>query len=96
MAEDGQRAPHHFHVVKTEDIVNRGGARFVVDLFKVDAHGAPVKDRFRALKDVSIPDLKPDDRARLEPGELDPRAFHCPCILGRGRRGARRRSVARQ
>jgi hypothetical protein len=45
---------------------------------------------------VSIPDLKPDDRARLEPGELDPRAFHCPCILGRGRRGARRRSVARQ
>ena len=37
LAEDGQRAPHHYHVVKTEDIVNRGGARFVVELFKVDA-----------------------------------------------------------
>jgi D-lyxose isomerase len=58
MAEDGQRAPHHFHVVKTEDIANRGGARFVVELFKVDAQGAPVKDRFRALKDVSVLDLK--------------------------------------
>ena len=40
-------------------IVNRGGARFVVELFKVDAHGAPVKERFRALKDVSVIDLKP-------------------------------------
>jgi D-lyxose ketol-isomerase len=79
MAEDGQRAPHHFHVVKTEDIVNRGGARFVVGLFKVDAHGAPVKDRFRALKDVSVLDLCPGDEVRLEPGEsltLEPFIAH--------------------
>jgi D-lyxose ketol-isomerase len=79
MAEDGQRAPHHFHVVKTEDIVNRGGARFVVELFTVDAHGAPVKDRFRALKDVSVLDLKPGDQVRLEPGEsltLEPFIAH--------------------
>ena len=79
MAEDGQRAPHHFHVVKTEDIVNRGGARLVVGLFKVDAHGAPVKDRFRALKDVSVLDLCPGDEVRLEPGEsltLEPFIAH--------------------
>ncbi len=78
-AEDGQRAPHHYHVVKTEDIVNRGGARFVVELFKVDALGAPVKDRFRALKDVSVIDLKPGDQVRLEPGEsltLEPFIAH--------------------
>ena len=24
-AEDGQRTPHHYHVVKTEDVINRGG-----------------------------------------------------------------------
>ena len=78
-AEDGQRAPHHYHVVKTEDIVNRGGARFVVELFKVDASGAPLKERFRALKDVDVLDLAPGDRVRLEPGEsltLEPFVAH--------------------
>ena len=45
LAEDGQRTPHHYHIVKTEDIVNRGGARFVVELFKVDRSGAPLKER---------------------------------------------------
>ena len=79
MCEDGQRAPHHYHVVKTEDIVNRGGARFVVELFKVDRNGEPVKERFRALKDVSVLDLAPGDRVRLEPGEsltLEPFVAH--------------------
>ena len=79
VAEDGQRAPHHYHVVKTEDIVNRGGARFVVELFKVDTQGAPLKDRFRALKDVTVLDLTPGDRVSLEPGEsltLEPFIAH--------------------
>ena len=89
LAEDGQRAPHHYHVVKTEDIVNRGGARFVVELFKVDAHGAPLKERFRALQGR--------ERARScarRPGAAragrkpDARALRRPCVLGRGRRGA--------
>ena len=69
MSEDGQRAPHPYHAVKTEGIVNRGGARFVVELFKVDRNGKPLKERFRALKDVTALDLGPGDRVRLEPGE---------------------------
>lgn len=79
MCEDGQRAPHHYHVVETEDIVNRGGARFVVELFTVDRNGEPMKERFRALKDVSVLDLSPGDRVRLEPGEsltLEPCVAH--------------------
>jgi hypothetical protein len=79
MSLDGQRAPHHFHMVKTEDIVNRGGARFVVELFQVDALGAPTKDRFRVLKDVRVLDLGPGDQVRLEPGEsltLEPYVAH--------------------
>jgi D-lyxose ketol-isomerase len=79
LLEDGQRAPHHYHVVKTEDILNRGGARFVVELFKVDENGKPLKERFRALKDATLLDLDPGERVRLEPGEsltLDPYVAH--------------------
>lgn len=79
MAEDGQRTPHHYHIVKTEDILNRGGARFVVELFKVDRAGNPLKERFRALKDVTMVDLGPGDRVVLEPGEslaLEPFVAH--------------------
>ena len=79
MAEDGQRTPHHYHIVKTEDIVNRGGARFVVELFKVDRAGAPLKERLRVLKDVETLDLEPGARVVLEPGEsltLEPFVAH--------------------
>jgi len=79
MCDDGQRAPHHYHVVKTEDIVNRGGARFIVELFKVDRDGKPTKERFRARKDVKVFDLGPGDQVRLEPGEsltLEPYVAH--------------------
>jgi D-lyxose ketol-isomerase len=79
MAEDGQRTPHHYHIVKTEDVLNRGGARFVVELFKVDRSGAPLKERFRVLKDVKTLDLGPGDRVVLEPGEsltLEPFVAH--------------------
>lgn len=79
MSEDGQRTPHHYHIVKTEDILNRGGARFVVELFKVDRAGAPLKERFRVLKDVKTLDLEPGARITLEPGEsvtLEPFVAH--------------------
>ncbi len=79
MAEDGQRTPHHYHIVKTEDVLNRGGARFIVELFKVDRAGAPLTERFRALKDVTTLDLGPGDRVVLEPGEsltLEPFVAH--------------------
>lgn len=79
MAEDGQRTPHHYHIVKTEDVLNRGGAKFVVELFKVDRSGAPLKEKFRVLKDVKTLDLSPGDRVVLEPGEslvLEPFVAH--------------------
>ncbi len=79
LAENGQRTPHHYHIVKTEDIVNRGGAKFVVELVKVDRAGAPLKERFRALKDARTLELGPGARVTLEPGEsltLDPFVAH--------------------
>jgi hypothetical protein len=79
MAEDGQRTPHHYHVVKTEDIVNRGGARFVVELFKVDHAGRRLAERVRALKDATMVEVAAGGRVTLEPGEslvLEPYVAH--------------------
>ena len=79
MAEDGQRTPHHYHLVKTEDILNRGGARFVVELFKVDSSGARSDERFDVLKDATTINLGAGDQVILEPGEsivLEPYIAH--------------------
>jgi D-lyxose ketol-isomerase len=78
-AEDGQRTPHHYHVVKTEDILNRGGARFVVELFKVDRLGRRLDERVHALKDASVIEVAAGGRVTLEPGEslvLEPYVAH--------------------
>jgi D-lyxose ketol-isomerase len=50
LVDAGQCAPHD--IVKTEDIVNRGGARLVIELVKVERSGQPLKERLRVLKDV--------------------------------------------
>ena len=74
-----QLSPMHRHDLKAEDIVNRGGAKFVVELVKVDRAGAPLHERFRALKDVKTLDLQPGARVTLEPGEsltLEPFIAH--------------------
>jgi D-lyxose ketol-isomerase len=79
MAEDGQITPHHYHIVKTEDVLNRGGARFVVELFKVDVRGVRLNEWFTVLKDVEALDLAPGARVVLEPGEsltLEPFIAH--------------------
>jgi D-lyxose ketol-isomerase len=79
MAEDGQRTPHHYHLVKTEDILNRGGARFVVELFKVDRQGRRLDERVRVLKDATTIELAAGGRVTLEPGEsivLEPYVAH--------------------
>ena len=79
MSFDGQRAPHHYHVVKTEDIVNRGGARFVVELFKVDAAARRPGTASASLKDVERARPRARRQGRLEPGEsltLEPYVAH--------------------
>jgi D-lyxose ketol-isomerase len=79
VARDGQRTPHHFHVVKTEDIINRGGGRFVVELVGVDRQGHPTGQPVDVVKDVAVVRVPPGGRVVLEPGEsiqLDPYVAH--------------------
>ena len=40
ISRDRQIAPMHRHVIKAEDIINRGGARLVIELFAPDEGGA--------------------------------------------------------
>ncbi len=78
-AENGQRTPHHYHIVKTEDILNRGGARFVVELFKVDRHGRKLGERVHVMKDAAMIEVAAGGRVVLEPGEslvLEPFVAH--------------------
>ena len=37
----GQVTPMHLHWSKTEDIINRGGSRLVLQLYEADEHGEP-------------------------------------------------------
>ena len=61
------------------------------------ARGAPLKERFRVVKDVKTLDLGAGRSRQARAGrEPDARALRRACVLGRGRRDARRRSVARQ
>jgi D-lyxose ketol-isomerase len=79
VARDRQRTPFHYHVVKTEDILNRGGARFVVELVAVDRDGRPTGETVTALKDLEHIRVPPNGRVVLEPGEslvLDPYVAH--------------------
>jgi D-lyxose ketol-isomerase len=70
ISHDRQLSPHHTHVVKAEDIINRGGATLVVELFGSDeegrlseAHGGTV-----ACDGLAVP-YAPGQRLRLEPGQ---------------------------
>ena len=76
--------------------MNRGGARFIVELFKVDQAGVRLNERFGALKDAEWLDLAPGARVSLEPGEsLTLDALCRPCFLGGRRRGSSGRNIAR-
>ncbi|MHB2167432.1 D-lyxose/D-mannose family sugar isomerase [Alsobacter sp. R-9] len=79
IAQDGQVTPLHYHVVKTEDIINRGGGRFVVELLAVDETGRPKDEPIDVVKDVAVVRVPPRGRVVLEPGEsiqLDPFVAH--------------------
>lgn len=75
-----QVTPMHRHDVKTEDIINRGGATLALKLYTRDAdggldHAAPVV----VETDGVVRRLGPGDILRLGPGEsvtLEPTVFH--------------------
>ena len=77
---ENQITPMHRHNLKTEDIINKGGATLALELFKADANGdidenAPVT----VLNDGRRRTMAGGDLLKLAPGEsvtLEPDTWH--------------------
>ncbi|NMC11722.1 MAG: D-lyxose/D-mannose family sugar isomerase [Chloroflexi bacterium] len=80
VAEDNQETPMHFHWSKTEDIINRFGAKLAIELFMSTEDEAldtvtPVSVSIDGIRH----EFKPGTVVELEPGEsitLTPRLYH--------------------
>ena len=65
-----QLSPMHTHVLKAEDIINRGGATLVVELYGSDGQGGFAEDRGgRVMCDGIARDFTPGEKLRFAPGE---------------------------
>ena len=65
-----QLSPMHTHIIKAEDIINRGGATLVVELFGSDDHGNFAEDRGGTVWCDGIRrDYAPGEKLKLAPGE---------------------------
>lgn len=77
---ENQLSPMHRHNLKTEDIINRGGATLVLELFKADASGAIDETAEVAVRtDGRMRKMAAGDKLRLAPGEsvtLEPDTWH--------------------
>lgn len=79
VCRDGQRVPHHYHRVKTEDFVNRGGGTLVIDLIRVDVTGAALDQPIDLDRDGVMIRVPARTTLRLAPGEgitLEPYIAH--------------------
>ena len=69
VVEVGQRTPMHFHWAKTEDIINRGGGRLVIQLYNSTADGQLADTDVNISMDGVCHSVKAGDVVTLSPGE---------------------------
>lgn len=70
ISKQDQLSPMHTHVIKAEDIINRGGATLVIELYGSDDSGAFAEDRGgRVWCDGIAVDYAPGQKLKLAPGE---------------------------
>jgi len=77
---DGQRLPMHYHAMKTEDIINRGGGLMHIALWNALADGGVDGGAdVRVFVDGILRTVKPGEELLLAPGSsisLTPRLYH--------------------
>ncbi len=75
-----QLSPMHRHAIKTEDIINRGGGKLVLELFMSDRDGGvDPKAEVSVPVDGTVRKLPPGGLLKLDPGEsvtLFPGVWH--------------------
>ncbi len=70
ISRQDQLSPMHTHVIKAEDIINRGGATLVVELYGSDDAGGFAEDRGGEVLVDGLPrPYAPGEKLRLAPGE---------------------------
>ncbi|MDO9640432.1 MAG: D-lyxose/D-mannose family sugar isomerase [Pseudotabrizicola sp.] len=70
ISRQDQLSPMHTHVIKAEDIINRGGATLVVELYGSDDQGRFARDRGGVVRcDGLDRAYAPGDKLKLAPGE---------------------------
>ena len=70
ISRQDQLSPMHTHVIKAEDIINRGGATLVIELYGSDDAGGFADDRGGTVWCDGIRrDYGPGDKLQLAPGE---------------------------
>ena len=70
ISRQDQLSPMHTHVIKAEDIINRGGATLVVELYGSDEAGRFARDRGGRVRCDGIDRAYgPGEKLRLAPGE---------------------------
>ncbi|WP_299721894.1 D-lyxose/D-mannose family sugar isomerase [uncultured Tateyamaria sp.] len=70
ISKQDQISPMHTHILKAEDIINRGGATLVVELFGSDPQGQFAEDQGGTVYCDGIRrDFGPGEKLRLAPGE---------------------------
>ncbi|MEP5761926.1 MAG: D-lyxose/D-mannose family sugar isomerase [Litoreibacter sp.] len=80
ISRDRQVSPMHRHVIKSEDIINRGGGTLILELFACDAEGKIDRGAdVRVLVDGQWKTVEAGGLLKLEPGEsvtLHPDTWH--------------------
>ena len=70
ISRQDQLSPMHTHVIKAEDIINRGGATLVVELFGSNTNGEFANDTGGVVFCDGIRrEFAPGEKLRLAPGE---------------------------
>jgi len=64
-----QETPMHFHKVKMEDIINRGGGMLEIEFFKSNPDGSYSEDDFEVKIDGQTRSLSPGEFVQLKPGQ---------------------------
>ena len=92
ISRDKQLSPMHRHIVKAEDIINRGGGDLVMEIYASDPDGGIDRDTPVTVPSDACPvTIQPREHLRLKPGQsvtLMPGIWHAfwaekgDCLIG--------------